>query len=71
MAFKEDTNKKAELGKKWLKDQKAFLLDMGVVMLDTSDLTHQECYANSIICGDECEVVKEQLDSKYADMNRE
>ena len=33
-------------------------------------IRHQECYLNNIVCDPDCEVVKEQLDSKYAEMNR-
>ncbi len=33
-------------------------------------LEHQPCYMLNKICNDDCAEVREQLDSKYAEMNK-
>ena len=31
---------------------------------------HKECYDLNLICSDNCQVVKDELDRKYSDANR-
>ena len=34
-------------------------------------IDHQNCYMLNKICNDDCAEVREQLDSKYAEMNKD
>ena len=40
-------------------------------MTEQEHIDHQHCYMENKICNDDCAEVREQLDSKYAEMNKD
>ena len=31
---------------------------------------HTECYGNNVVCSDDCDVIRTELNEKYIEMNR-
>mgnify|MGYP003139912389 FL=1 len=41
-----------------------------MILITEELIRHQSCYMENKTCSKECEEVREQLDRKYAEMNR-